>query len=205
MKRAFLAAGAALLALLSAAGCSASAGSGSASFFAASAPAAPAASSRAAQTVSAAASENAAPFSEAELQSVAEHGTLQIGSGLCERIWVPATQKAQESAARQIAAWLRQAQPYTGKIPKTQISQYAFKANVAPAVLSVSATGGYRFSVQAMFYFVRRQGAEVQERNVQDVLTLSANGKTTAVRCAPLYGFLQNGGWEPAFRLKYGG
>lgn len=204
MKRFFLAAGAALLALFCTAGCSVSAG-GSASSFAASAPAAPAASSRAAQTVSAAASENAAPFSEAELQSVAEHGTLQIGSGLCERIWVPATQKAQESAARQIASWLRQARPYTGKIPKTQISQYAFKANVAPAVLSVSAPGGYRFSVQAVFYFVRRQGAEVQERNVPDVLTLSANGKTAAIRCAPLYGFLQNGGWEPVFRLKYGG
>lgn len=84
-------------------------------------------------------------------------------------------------------------------------SSFAASAPAAPAVLSVSAPGGYRLSVQAVFYFVRRQGAEVQERNVPDVLTLSANGKTAAIRCAPLYGFLQNGGWEPVFRLKYGG
>lgn len=199
-----IAAGALLLALLFTAGAAVAADGARASAPAASAQAAePAASSRAAQTVSAAsASEPSAPFSEAELESVAEHGTLQIASGLCERLWVP---KAPGATARQVAAWLRQARPYTGKIPETQISPYAFKANVAPASLSVSASGGYSLSVQAAFYFVRLQGAAFQERFVPDVLALRANGKTSFLRCAPLYGFLQNGGWEPGFRLKYGG
>ncbi len=108
-----------------------------------------------------------------------------------------------QKTAREVSAWLAGAKSYRGFVRQTDIwTQWrlrAYKEQMETPELFVSEPGGATLSVQPAYYRSIDRGVYTVHA-IPDFLTLTRNGKTSYIRCAPLYDWLENGGWKAEFQ-----
>lgn len=129
--------------------------------------------------------------------------------------WIPNDQKFVLS---QIIAWLKQAEPYTEKIP--QSPEVVFQGNVGPAQITLT-TSDKRLLVIYPAYYIEKsekthtsistdehgvvtktENPEFQVQYVQDVLVFDNGGDRSYLKSEELYNWLKSNQWKTEFTRR---
>lgn len=138
-------------------------------------------------------------LSEIEIENIKNSSTIRLGDDSpASVIWIP---KAKNNTLSKVVLWLQQATVYNRKIPKSQISEYSFKANVQPSRLFLY-SNEYTISIQPAYYLVMPKGSPVKRCYVDGVLQFKDNKQTCYIHSAQLFDWLKNDDWKNEFKLE---
>lgn len=137
-------------------------------------------------------------ISAAELTGIAKSGTASIADdSYCQSGWIPKNQKA---VLTKITSWLRQAELYNGKIPKSTGSG-AFAAYVGPSVLTLTA-GKQTVTIKPAYAINFRADGHYSINYTAGVLSFTDNIKTIYIKSGGLYDWLKNDKWKSEFKKE---
>lgn len=111
-----------------------------------------------------------------------------------QALWNP---KAPQAVLAEVEAWLKQAKPYAGTIPKSPYkgTQGAY---TGPSILELETSGQHEISVKPAFYTVNA-GFHSKTNYLPDVLTLTDGKQQIYIQSIPLYDWLKSGRWKAKF------
>ncbi|MDT8718060.1 hypothetical protein IAI10_15445 [Clostridium sp. 19966] len=131
-------------------------------------------------------------MSESELKSI-ENVSLSDDSP-ASIWWIP---KDEKTTINEITAWLQQAKPYKGEIPKDQINAI-FNANIAPSTLYITTSDKHEIKIQPACVV---QGI-AKAQCVTDVLEINKDKQKSYIQCSQLFNWLKNDKWNTEFEKK---
>lgn len=129
--------------------------------------------------------------------------------------WIPNNQKFVSS---QVLSWLKEATPYTEKIP--QSPEVVFQGNVGPARITLTTADHHLIEIYPEYYVeksgksytsistdghgvvTKTENPVYQVQYVQDVLVFNNGVDRTYLESEPLYNWLKQGQWKPEFVRK---
>lgn len=137
-------------------------------------------------------------MSESELKSIENIDTVSLSDDSPASVyWIP---KDEKITINQITAWLQQAKPYKGEIPKDQINAI-FNANIEPSTLYITTFDKHEIKIQPAWYLAVVQGI-AKAQCVTDVLEINKDKQKSYIQCSQLFNWLKNDKWHTEFEKK---
>jgi hypothetical protein len=137
-------------------------------------------------------------FTETELQNIEKSNKVLMEEGFQMAGHLP---NSRQKILSEITYWVKEAKPYTNKIPKSD--DYVTSVYVGPAILSLTTADKSKIKLTPAYYVKLKNGIHLDFKYISNVICYSNNNKMRYFVSKGLYDWLKNNKWKSEFHSEY--
>lgn len=137
-------------------------------------------------------------FTDSELQNIEKSNKVLMEEGFQMAGHLP---DSLQKILSEITGWMKEAKPYTNKIPKSD--DFTTSVYVGPAILSLTTADNNEIKLTPAYYVKLKYGMGLNFIYINNVICYSKNDKVRYFVLKELYDWLKNNKWKLEFHSEY--